>query len=97
MAGALLCCRLSIKVIPNAPQNQITGWLGDSLKIKVHAPPVEGRANDELCAFLAESLGLQTRAVTLLRGEKSRQKWVQITGLDLAAVRSRVAAIQEKE
>lgn len=83
-------CTLELKIIPNAPRNEVVGWLGAALKVKVHAPALEGRANDELLGFLAEKLGLPRRAVTLLRGEKSRQKVVRITGLDLATVKARL-------
>jgi len=84
-------CKLAIKAIPNAPRNAVAGWLGDALKVRVHAPALEGRANDELCAFLADTLGLPRRAVTLAQGDKSRQKLLQITGLTLAEVRARLA------
>jgi uncharacterized protein (TIGR00251 family) len=93
MSAVPPCCRIAIKVIPNAPRNQITGWLGPALKIKVHAPPLDGRANEALCAFLAGTFGLPIRAVTLLQGEKSRQKLIQICGLDLAGLKSRVSTI----
>ena len=83
-------CTLAIKAIPNAPRHQVMGWLGDALKVKVHAPPVEGRANAALCEFLAETLGLPRRAVTVLRGDTSRQKLVRIDGLSLAEVKSRL-------
>ncbi len=79
-------CTLAIKAIPNAPKSQVMGWLGDALKVKVHAPPVEGKANEALCDFLAEELELPRRAVTVLRGDTSRQKVVAIDGLDLVAV-----------
>jgi uncharacterized protein (TIGR00251 family) len=82
-------CTLAIKAIPNAPRSEVVGWLGDALKVKVHAPPVEGRANDALCAFLAETLGLPRRAVTVLRGDTSRQKLVRLDGLTLAEVKAR--------
>jgi hypothetical protein len=82
-------CTLAIKAMPNAPRNEVVGWLGDALKVKVHAPPVEGRANDVLCAFLAETFGLPRRAVTVLRGDTSRQKLVRLDGLTLAAVVAR--------
>ena len=81
---------LELKVIPNAPRNEVVGWLGAALKVKVHAPALEGRANDELLDFLAETLGVPRRDVTLLRGDKSRQKVVQIAGLDAATVRTRL-------
>ena len=83
-------CTLAIKAIPNAPRNEVVGWLGDALKIKVHAPPLEGRANAALCEFLARTLDLPRRAVTVLRGDTSRQKIVRIEGLQLAEVRARL-------
>ncbi|WP_052361475.1 DUF167 domain-containing protein [Geminisphaera colitermitum] len=85
-------CILSIKAIPNASRNAIAGWLGDALKVKVSAPALEGRANEQLCDFLAETLGIPRRAVTVAGGEKSRQKRIQIIGLDLPAVRARLNA-----
>lgn len=83
-------CTLEIKAVPNAPRNAVVGWLGDALKVKVHAPALEGRANEELCEFLADELDLPRRAVTLLRGDKSRQKVVRLEGLDLAEAKRRL-------
>jgi uncharacterized protein len=83
-------CKLAIKALPNAPRNAVVGWLGDALKVKVHAPALEGRANDELCAFIAKTLDLPTRAVTVVQGDKSRQKLLAIDGLTLPEVRSRL-------
>lgn len=83
-------CTLAIKAIPNAPRHQVVGWLGAALKVKIHAPPLEGRANDALCEFLAEELGLPRRAVTVLRGDTSRQKIVRIDGLTLDEARARL-------
>ncbi|MFA6960539.1 MAG: DUF167 domain-containing protein [Opitutaceae bacterium] len=83
-------CKLAIKAIPNAPRNAVAGWLGDALKVKVHAPALEGRANDELCDFIADMLGLHHRAVTVAQGDKSRQKLLLIDGLTLEEVRARL-------
>lgn len=83
-------CTLAVKAIPNAPRSAIAGWLGDALKVKVHAPPVEGRANEVLCEFLADEFGLPRRAVTVLRGDTSRQKVLRIEGLTLAELRARL-------
>jgi len=83
-------CTLAIKVIPNAPRTEIVGWLGDALKIKVHAPPVEGRANDALCEFLADHLDLPRRAITVLHGDTSRQKVLRIDGLSSADLQARL-------
>jgi uncharacterized protein len=84
-------CTLAIKVIPNAPRSEFAGWLGDALKVKIHAPALEGRANEELCRFLAEKLKLPKRAISLLQGEKSRQKVVRVTGLTLVEARQRLS------
>ncbi len=83
-------CTLELKTIPNAPRDEIAGWLGDALKVKVHAPALEGRANDALLEFLADKLGVHRRDVTLLRGDKSRHKAVRIAGLTLAEVKTRL-------
>ncbi len=83
-------CTLELKVIPNAPRNEIAGRLGEALKVKIHAPALEGRANEALLDFLAEKLGVPRRRLTLLRGEKSPQKIVHVTGLDAATAWSRL-------
>jgi uncharacterized protein len=83
-------CTLAIKAIPNAPRNEIVGWLGEALKVKVHAPALEGRANDVLCEFLAVTLGLPRRAVSVAHGDKSRQKLLRIDGLTLVEVKTRL-------
>lgn len=83
-------CVLPIKAVPNAPRNEVCGWLGDALKVKVHAPPVEGRANAVLCEFLADALDLPRRDVTVQQGDTSRQKLVRVDGLTLADVKARL-------
>lgn len=81
-------------MIPNAPRSEVVGWHGGALKVKVHAPALEGRANEELCGFLADYLGLPRRAVTLLRGEKSRQKVLHIAGLDAVGLAGRLDGVR---
>jgi uncharacterized protein (TIGR00251 family) len=83
-------CLLALKAIPNAPRNAVAGWVGDTLKVKVHAPALEGRADEELCAFLAEQLRLPRRAISVTHGGKSRQKLLRIDGLDLAEVKAQL-------
>ena len=87
---APVSCKLGIKAVPNAPRNAVAGWVGDALKVRVRAPALEGRANGELCAFLADALGLPKRAVSVAHGDKSRQKVVRIDGLSLEEVRGRL-------
>lgn len=85
-------CTLAVKAIPNAPRSEVVGWLGDALKVKIHAPALDGRANDALCEFLAETFSLPKRAVTLVQGDKSRQKWVRIAGLSRAEIEHRIVS-----
>lgn len=85
-------CLVALKATPNAPRNALAGWLGDTLKVKVHAPALEGRANEELCDFLATQLSLPRRAISVAHGGRSRQKLVRIAGLTLAQVKNRLVA-----
>jgi uncharacterized protein len=80
--------RLVVHVQPRAKKSEIAGRHGDALKVRLQAPPVDGAANAELVRFLAESLGITRRAVTIVGGLTSRRKTVEIEGLgaeDLAA------------
>jgi hypothetical protein len=69
---------LTLHVQPGAARTAVAGRHGDALKIRLAAPPVDGRANDELLRFLAEAFAVPQRAVTLVRGATSRQKCVAI-------------------
>lgn len=74
-------CLLTIKAVPNAARNEVVGWMGDVLKVRLKAPPVDGKANTELCRFLATTLRLPKSTVTLATGGSSREKRVRIDGL----------------
>jgi uncharacterized protein (TIGR00251 family) len=89
-SAGMSACTLELKTIPNAPRDEIAGWLGGALKVKVHAPALDGRANDALLAFLAEKLGVPRRAVSLVRGDKSRHKVMRVDGLTLAEAKARL-------
>lgn len=69
---------LTLRVQPGAARTAVAGTYGDALKLKLAAPPVDGRANAELVRFLAEAFGVPLRSVTLVRGETSRAKVVRI-------------------
>jgi uncharacterized protein len=77
-------------VIPRAPRSRVDGERGGAILIRLAAPPVDGAANDALVAFLADTLRVPRRDVTIVSGEKSRDKRVQIVGLDESAVRERL-------
>jgi uncharacterized protein (TIGR00251 family) len=81
---------LAISVQPRASTNTVVGWTGETLKIKLTAPPVEGAANAACLAFLADLLDLPSSRLTLIRGERSRHKLVRIAGLTKEDVRTRL-------
>lgn len=81
---------IAVKLQPRSSQNGICGVLGDALKIKVTAPPVDSAANKLLTNFLAETLGCPKGAVEITKGLTSRNKTVHITGLSPEAVLSKI-------
>ncbi len=81
---------LAVKVQPRASRNEIGEPVGDELKIKVTAPPVDSAANEALLRLLAERLGCARGAVQLVRGQTSRHKMVGIHGLSAEEVLERL-------
>lgn len=77
---------LAIKVQPRASKNEIGQPLGDELRIKVTAPPVDAAANEAMIRFLAEKLDCPRRRVELIRGHTSRHKMVKLHGVIAAMV-----------
>jgi uncharacterized protein (TIGR00251 family) len=72
--------------MPGARRTEVAGLHGEALKIRVAAPAVESRANEALAAFLAERLGVPTRQVRIVAGERSREKRLEVTGAAPGAV-----------
>jgi uncharacterized protein (TIGR00251 family) len=77
---------LSVKLQPRASKNEICAPLGDELKIKVTAPPVDAAANEALVEFLAGKLDCARNRIELVRGQKSRHKTVKLHGFKPEAV-----------
>jgi uncharacterized protein (TIGR00251 family) len=74
----------AVRVVPRASRNAIEGEHGGALKIRVTAPPVDGRANDALRRLLAERLNVPLAAVRIVTGETRRTKRVSIAGVTRA-------------
>ncbi|MDR2419871.1 MAG: DUF167 domain-containing protein [Puniceicoccales bacterium] len=74
---------LWIKVIPRASSNAVIGWENGILKLKVQAVPEDGRANKAVIEVLASHWGIPKRSIIILSGEKSRQKRIQVKGVDI--------------
>ena len=83
-AGAVL----NLRIIPRAHKNAIQGELGDALKIRLCAPPVEGAANAALVEFLSDTFSLPRARIQLLSGQTSRNKRVLLSGLSSSAVQN---------
>lgn len=81
---------ISIRVIPRAGKSGLAGTRGDALLVRLHAPPVEGAANAELIDLIATVLDVPRRAVSIVAGERSRQKRVRVSGIDAAAAAPRL-------
>ena len=79
-------CTIDIHAQPQAHKNEVVGLHNDRLKVKVKSPPVDGKANDCLVEFIAQTLGLNRSRVELLKGSSSRQKQLLIVGMSPEAV-----------
>ena len=69
---------LQLSIVPNAKRTEVDGLHDGALRVRLAAPPIDGRANDALIAWLAKQLGVAKRDVELLRGDGSRRKQVAI-------------------
>jgi uncharacterized protein len=79
-------CTLAVRVHPGARSNGVTGVHADAVKIALTAPPVDGKANEALIAFLADALRLPRARIAIAAGLTSRTKMVRITGKSAAEV-----------
>ena len=79
--------RIRVRVQPNARSNEVLGFQEGVLRLRVSAPPREGRANRALIELLSEALKVPKSSVRILRGHTSREKLVAIDGLEPEAVR----------
>jgi uncharacterized protein len=79
-------CTLTVRVHPGARKNGVTGIHAGAAKIALTAPPVDGKANEALIAFLAETLRLPRARIVIVAGTTSRAKTLRVTGKSAAEV-----------
>jgi uncharacterized protein len=79
--------RLAVRVQARARRDEIAGERAGSLLVRVTAPPVEGKANVAVCRLIAKRLGLAPGRVAVVRGASSRDKLVEIEGIEAAELR----------
>jgi hypothetical protein len=82
---------LTIRVIPRAGKAGPAGTRDGAFLIKLHAPPVEGAANAELIELLSDLLEIPRRNITIVRGERSRTKQVEVIGVESDFVHARLS------
>lgn len=72
---------LPVKAVPGAKRDEVVGWLGERLKVRVSQPPEDGRANAAICRVVAEGLGVKMGMVRVVRGASHPEKVLRITGI----------------
>ena len=72
---------LWIKAVPGASRDQIAGVIGDRLKVRISAPPEDGKANKAICKLLAKALGVRNAQVSIESGATNPQKIIRIAGV----------------
>ena len=78
---------LKVRVQPRASRTELTGEYAGALKLKISAPPVEGKANEECRRFLAKLLGVSAGSVEIIAGASSRDKVIRIHNISADRVR----------
>jgi len=81
-----------IRVVPRASRSELAGVQNDALKLRITAPPVAGKANEECIRVIADFFGVKKRQVTIVSGHASRTKTIAITGMNTGEI----AALLEK-
>ena len=81
---------LSVHACPRAAQDQVQGLHGDAVKIRLRAPPADGRANNALIALLSKILDVPARDLIIVAGHSARRKRVAIVGVTAAIVQAKL-------
>jgi len=93
MGKVPLLTTVSVKVVPRASRNEVVGWRGGVLRLRVTAPPQDGRANAAVVELLAAALGVRKSAVAIAAGHASAHKRVAIEGLARSDVEERLGVV----
>ncbi len=75
--------RLAVQIQANAKKTEVVGVLDDALKIKLHAQPIEGKANEALIRFLSDTLSVPRSAIALTHGQTNKRKLLEISAARL--------------
>jgi uncharacterized protein len=80
-------CEIAVRLQPRAGANEIVGVRDGVVVVRVTAPPVEGRANEALCRLIAKRARVGVRRVSVVRGERSREKVIRVEGIAARVLR----------
>ena len=83
---------LTLHIQPAAKKTEVVGVHGDALKIRLAAPPVDGKANAALIKFIAAQLGVSKNSVTLISGDTARAKRLRVVGVDATVARNQLTS-----
>ena len=83
-------CRIGVKVAAGAANSAISGWQDQYLRVRLVTAPERGKANAALIALLAQALGLSKSAITIVKGQKSAHKTLEVTGLSQTDIMARL-------
>jgi len=81
---------IDVRVTTRAVHDEIDGWVAGRLRIRVTAPPVDGRANEAVIRLLARTFGLRVASITIAAGASSRLKRIEIDGMSREEVERRL-------
>jgi len=84
--------RIEVRLRPRGHADELLGLVDGALQARVAAPPVDGRANKALCRLVAKRVGVAPSCVSVIRGEKSRQKLLIVKGVDEAELKLSLAS-----
>ena len=79
-------------MVPRSARDEVVGWETGVLRVRVTAPPVEGQANRAVAAVVARALGIRPSAVSVVRGERGRDKTIRIDGMTADEAARRLGA-----
>jgi len=82
--------KLQVQVQPNSKRNEILGFDGRILKVKISAPPVDGKANKALIEFLSKFFGIRKSAITIEKGETGKKKTILLEGMTQSQIQERL-------
>ncbi|UOD50946.1 DUF167 domain-containing protein [Orrella daihaiensis] len=86
-------CILRLRIQPGAKRSCVLGVLSDQLKVAVHAPPVDGKANEALLKWLVDTLGLKRNQIELVSGQTSRDKRVRLENIKATQIRAALGIV----